>query len=265
MGTLPPESPRPPGPSPYQRPPDSGAGPGSAPQPPASPPPPSAAGPPILAHPPAGGHDVLVIGLLVALLIVGLAFVAGATVIGRAWWLHRAHRYEDEIAWLESTRALAPFDTGLDAQIARLYRERVRYELDQGTLPAAVQAFRVARTQVFRSGRAIDRDLMALGIECYTRAADHVQKLGRLSAAADWDDSLFVLAVRATEPHHRYAATAAFMEGLDLRVRDGQPCAALARIEWAKKGLGGVVPALPPEAEPDLERQCDVVRRGRGR
>jgi hypothetical protein len=26
-----------------------------------------------------------------------------------------------------------------------------------------------------------------------------------------------------------------------------------------------VVPALPPEAESDLERQCDVVRRGHGR
>ena len=228
-------------------------------------PPPGAAGPPVVPHPPRGGHDPLVIGFLVALLIVGLVFVAGATVIGRAWWLHRAHRYEDEIAWLESTRALAPLDTGLDAQIARLYRERVRYELDQGTLPGAVQAFRIARTQAVRSGRGIDKDLMALGIECYTRAADHVEKLGRLSAAADWDDSLFVLAVRAAEPHHRYAATAAFMEGLDLRVRDGQPCAALARIEWAKRGLGGVVPALPPEAEPDLERQCEVVRRGHGR
>jgi hypothetical protein len=210
---------------------------------------------------PRGRNDVLVMGLLVALMIVGLAFVAGATVVGRAWWLHRAHRYDDEIAWLESTRALAPFDTGLDAQIARLYRERVRYELDQGTLPDAMKAFRVARTQVMRSGREIDKDLMALGIECYTRAADHVKSLGRLSAAADWDDSLFVLAVRAGEPHHRYAATAAFMEGLDLRVQDGQPCAALARVEWAKRGLGGVVPQLPPEAEPDLVRQCDVMRR----
>jgi tetratricopeptide (TPR) repeat protein len=214
---------------------------------------------------PRGKNDVLVMGFLVALMVVGLAFVAGATVVGRAWWLHRAHRYEDEIAWLEATRALAPLDAGLDAQIARLYRERVRYELDQGTLPDAVKAFRVARTQVVRSGRGIDKDLMALGIECYTRAADHVKALGRLSAAADWDDSLFVLAVRASEPHHRYAATAAFMEGLDLRVQDGQPCAALARVEWAKRGLGGVVPQLPPEAEPDLARQCDVMRRAPGR
>ncbi|MFI5372950.1 MAG: hypothetical protein ACHQ52_15450, partial [Candidatus Eisenbacteria bacterium] len=92
--------------------------PGSAPRPDASP---TAAGPPVVPRPPRGGHDPVVIGFLVALLLVGLAFVAGATVIGRAWWLHRAHRYPDEIAWLESTRALAPFDTGLDAQIARLY------------------------------------------------------------------------------------------------------------------------------------------------
>ena len=229
--------------------------------PPASPTPPSAAGPPVMSQPPRGGHDPVVIGFLVALVLVGLAFVTGATVIGRAWWLHRAHRYDDEIAWLDATRSLAPFDTGLDAQIARLYRERVRFELDQGRLAPAVQSFRVARAQALASGHGIDPDLMALGIESYTRAADHLEKAGHLSGAADWDDSLFVLAVRASEPHHRYAAIAAFQEGLDLRVRDGKPCAALARVEWARRGLGGVVPGLPASAEADLRRQCETAQR----
>lgn len=221
-----------------------------------------AAGPPVVAKIPRGGHDPVVIAFLVALLLVGLAFLAGAAVIGRAWWLHREHRYEDEIAWLETTRSLAPFDTGLDAQIARLYRERVRYELDQDRLAPAVQAFRIARRQALGAGRGIDKDLMGLGIESYTRAADHVEKLGRLSAAADWDDSLFVLAIRGSEPHHRFAAGAAFLEALDLRVRDGRPCAALARVLWAKKGLGGVIPNLPAGVEPDLARQCETSRRG---
>ena len=250
MGPVPPADTPPPGPA------------SSPPGPTGSPPvaaTPSAAGPPVVPRPPRGGHDPLVIGFLVALLVVGLAFVTGATVIGRAWWLHRAHRYQDEITWLEATRALAPLDTGLDAQIGRLYRERVRYELDQGTLPGAVQAFRVARTRALRTGRGIDPDLMALGIECDTRAADHVEKLGRLSAAADWDDSLFVLAIRAPEPRHRLAAGAAFAEALDLRVRDGRPCAALARYEWARRGLGGLVPGLPGGTEADLRARCSAT------
>jgi hypothetical protein len=112
---------------------------------------------------------------------------------------------------------MMPWERGLDAQIGRLYRERVRAELDDGQLSGAVQAFRVARTRQLRAGRAIEPDLMALGIEAYTRAADHVEKIGRLSAAADWDDSLFVLAIRAPEPHHRYAATALMSHMSSLR------------------------------------------------
>ena len=211
------------------------------------------------------GRDPLVIALLVVLGLIGLGFVLQSVVVGRAWLLHRDQRIDDEIAWLEQMHPMMPWERGLDAQIGMLYRERVRVPLDQGQLEPAVQAFRAARTRALRLGQPVDRDLMALGIEVYTRAADHVEKLGRLSSAADWDDSLFVLAVRADEPHHRYAATAAFLEGLDLRVRDGQPCAALARVTWAKMGLGGVVPALPAGAESDLEQQCAGSRRTGGR
>lgn len=201
-----------------------------------------------------------ILAFVLAVVVALLLFEAGVLVY--AWSLHRAGNYEAEIRWLESTRRWLPWESGMDAQLAKLYRERVRHELDSGRLDGAVRAFREARRRQTRDGHGIDRELMALGIECYTRAADHVERLGRLSQAADWDDSLFVLAVRAAEPHHRYAAAAAFMEGTDLRVRDGQPCAALARVEWARRGLGGEIPGVAPDLETDLRTQCRGMQRG---
>jgi hypothetical protein len=198
-----------------------------------------------------------VLRLLFLLLIVVLAlFALELTVLGRAWMLHRAARWEDEIAWLETMRPWVPWERGLEAQIDRLYRERVRRELDASHLTGALEALRVARRRELEAGRALDHELMALGIESYARTADYVEDRGRLSRAADWDDSLFVFAVRGPEPHQRYAATAAFMEALDLRVRDGKPCAALARVEWAKRGLGGEIPGMAPSVEADLRAQC---------
>jgi len=203
---------------------------------------------------------VRILAFVLAVVVALLLFEAGVLVY--AWSLHRAGRYDAEIAWIESTRHWLPWERGMDAQLARLYRERVRHELDSGHLDRAVRAFRDARRRQANAGHGIDRELMALGIECFTRAADHVESLGRLSQAADWDDSLFVLAVRAVEPHHRYAGTAAFLEGADLRVRDGKPCAALARVEWAKRGLGGEIPGVPPQLEEDLRTQCRGMQRG---
>jgi hypothetical protein len=82
--------------------------------------------------------------------------------------------------------------------------------------------------------------------------------------AADWNDSLFVFAIRAADERHRLSAAAAFIEGLDLRARAGQPCAAVARIEWAKRGLHGEVPGLQASVEEDLRKQCGQSgRRGR--
>ena len=52
-----------------------------------------------------------------------------------------------------------------------------------------------------------------------------------------------------------------FMEGLDLRVRDGKPCAALSRVQWAKRGLGGVIPGVGMNLEEDLTMQCAQQRR----
>ena len=52
----------------------------------------------------------------------------------------------------------------------------------------------------------------------------------------------------------------AFQEALDLRVRNGEPCQALARIQWAKRGLGGQIPGFQPSIEEDLQIQCRQSR-----
>jgi hypothetical protein len=107
-----------------------------------------------------------------------------------------------------------------------------------------------------------DDELVSLGVEVCTRAADRLERNGRLSAAADWNDSLFVLAVRAGDERMRIAAVAAFVEGLDLRTRDGQPCAAVARVEWARRGLGGEIPGFSQAMQSDLEARCTRARMG---
>ena len=136
--------------------------------------------------------------------------------------------------------------------------------LDANRIDKAVVSLRQARARVGHSGEALDPDLMALGIETFTRAADRMEARGLLAVAAAWDESLFVMAVRAPTPHHRYAALAAFQEALDLRLRNGEPCQALARIQWAKRGLGGQIPGFQPSIEEDLQIQCRQSR-SRGR
>jgi len=200
--------------------------------------------------------------ILVGLVLVGAVGIQMAAV-GGAWWFHHNKQYDLEIRWLEDLAPVAAWDAKYQAQIGRLYLERVRRHLDSGRIDLAVLAVRRARARDRSLGLATHRDLVSLGIEAYTRAADRMEAHGRLIAAADWDDSLFVLAVRAAEPHHRYAAIAAFMEGLDLRVRAGQPCAALARVEWGKRGLGGTIPNVQPSVEDDLRQQCRRARRYR--
>jgi hypothetical protein len=199
----------------------------------------------------------LVIGALI------LAVVVEAVAIGGAWWLHRGGQLDEEIEWLEQLRPALSWDGAYETQVDRLYRERVRRELDGDRLDKAVAALRLARGRALARGQGPDRDLTSLGIETFTRAADRMEAHGRLSTAADWDDSLFVLAVRASEPHHRFAAVAAFIEGLDLRSRDGRPCEALSRVEWAKRGLGGQIPGFQPSVEEDLRIQCERSRRNR--
>jgi hypothetical protein len=200
----------------------------------------------------------VLVGLVIAVAAGALLGEAGA--FGGAWILHQQGRYDDEIRWLASFEPLMRWEPSVARRMEHLETERLRRALDADRVDRAVHLFRAARARA-GAGGAMDPDLMLLGIETFRRAADRMAKHGRLSEAADWNDSLFVLGIRAPASQHRYAALAGFMEGLDLRVRDGKPCAALARVQWAKRGLGGVVPGMASKVEEDLTIQCAQQRR----
>ncbi len=202
---------------------------------------------------------VLVFLLLFALFVVAALEI---TALAGAWGLRRDGRFDREIAWLELWEPVRVWEPGRHRALDDRYRERVRGELLAGRLDRAAQAARLARQRFRASGRSGDPELLSLGVEVCTRAADRLERGGRLLAAADWNDSLFVLAVRAEEPRMRQAALAAFVEGLDLRVRAGKPCAALARVRWAKQGLGGEIPDFSPRTEREIEERCAKSRAG---
>ncbi len=201
--------------------------------------------------------------VLVALLL--LALIEAVSLAGQLA-LRQAQRFDDEIVWLEGFEPARVWDAGRGDFIDRRYRERVERELRAGRLQTAVGAMRLARARARGRGMPPAPDLVAIGLETYTRAADRLERAGRLSAAADWDDTLFVFAVRDPSERTRGAALAAFTEGLDLRVRDGKPCEALARVTWAKRGLGGEIAGFDPRNEDDLNARCAQSRlRGKAR
>ena len=205
-------------------------------------------------------------GLLVLVLAVaGLGLLAEACAFGGAWLLHGHGLFDDEIHWLTTCQPLMPWEPGVARLIAQRDRDRVERALYSDRLDRAVHMLQEARARLRTTGQPMSQELTALGIETFRRAADRLIKHGRLSEAADWEDSMFVLAVRAPEPHQRYAALAGFMEGLDDRVRDGKPCEALARVQWAKRGLGGAVPGMAENVEEDLAHQCAQQRAERAR
>lgn len=202
---------------------------------------------------------VAVLSLAVVVAVAALLLEGGA--FGGAWVMHGRGLYDDEIRWLQGFQPLMRWEKGVARLIARRERERIERALQADRLDRAVHLFRAARAQARAAGTAMDPSLMMLGIETFRRASDRMVRHGRLSEAADWGDSLLVLAVRAPAPEHRYAAIAGFLEGLELRVRDGKPCAALAHLQWARRGLGGVVPGMPANIEEDLTQQCAQQRR----
>lgn len=206
----------------------------------------------------------VLVGLFVVIVAVAAAcLLAEALAFGGAWVLHHRGLYDDEIHWLESLQPVMPWEKGVTRLTTQRVRDRVERVLYADRIDQAVHLFADARARARDAGRPMEQELVALGIETYRRAADRMVKHGRLSEAADWDDSLFVLAIRSPAPHQRYMGLAAFSEGLDLRVRDGKPCTALARVQWAKRGLGGVVPGMGSNVEEDLMMQCEQQRRSR--
>lgn len=207
---------------------------------------------------------IVVLLSLVLVAAVG-ALLAEGCAFGGAWFLNRHEQYDDEIAWLERLEPLMRWEKGVSRLIARRERERMERALAADRIDRAVHLYQDARGRSGARGQEMDPALATIGIEIFRRASDRMEKHGRLSEAADWGDSALVLAIRSPAPEQRYAALAAFMEGLDLRVRDGKPCAALARVQWAKRGLGGTIPGMAENVEEDLALQCAQQRRGAGR
>jgi hypothetical protein len=200
--------------------------------------------------------------LITLVLVVAIAaLLAEAATFGGAWFIHSHEQYEDEIQWLEGCQPWMRWEKGVSRLIAQRERERIERALADDRIDRAVHLFQDARVRARTSGAPLDPGMTTLGIEIFRRAADRMAKHGRLSEAADWGDSALVLAIRAPSPDQRYAALAGFMESLDLRVRDGKPCAALARVRWAKQGLGGTVPGMAENVEEDLSMQCAQQRR----
>jgi len=200
------------------------------------------------------------------------AFLAVAVAIGLveavslggqiAFRMRGASAYE--IRWMEGLEPLRVWDPGRHARIDARYREWVEGELRAGRIDQAVVAMRKARARSRARGERPAEPLIEVGLETYTRAADRMQRHGRLSLAADWNDTLFSFAVRDPDPRHRAAAAAAFVEGLGLRVRDGKPCAALARVSWAKRGLVGEIPDFDRAVEGSLTWRCEERQRVSG-
>lgn len=199
--------------------------------------------------------------LALAVALTGLLLEAAA--FGGAFILHQRSLYDDEIRWLDGFRPTMRWERGVERLATRRRAERIERALRGDRIDRAVHLFREARQRARRTREGIDPEMMALGIETFRRAANRMVRHGRLSEGANWLDSLFVLAIRAPAPHQRYMALSGFVEGLDLRVRDGKPCAALARVRWAKQGLGGTVPGLADNIEEDLAQQCRPSGAGR--
>ena len=200
---------------------------------------------------------LLVLAIVLAMLIAWCAAPVGAA------FFHMHNQFDREIVWLENIRTVLPFGGGLDGTITQRRRDQVERELRGGRVDRAVAEMRALRRHMRRPGVKRDEQVMQLGLETYTRAADRVRRHGRLSAAADWCDTLFVFAIRDPSEDIRTAASAAFLEGLDLRVQDHRSCAALARWEWAERGLGGSIPDVSPAIRGELEQRCARERRGR--
>jgi hypothetical protein len=200
--------------------------------------------------------------LNLALVALGVIALVEAVSLAGLLVIRKGQRLDDEIRWLEGFEPIRVWDPGRHATIERRYRDRIERELRAGRLDKAVVAVRVARGRARTRGERLDPSVIELGLETYTRAADRMQRAGRFDLAADWNDSLFVFAVRDPALRVRSAATAAFIEGLGLRVRDGKPCDALARVAWAKRGLGGEIPGFDPALEEDLNLRCTKAKRG---
>jgi hypothetical protein len=207
---------------------------------------------------------VLIGSGVIVIVALGAMLFLEPWVLGRAQALAREDRITEEIALLTEAERMVPWGRGIGDRLDDALLRRAEQGLESDRLDVAARGFREAWPRLKARGKGQDERVLTLAVTTFARASERLRRQGRPSLAADFNDSLFVYAVRAPSPLHRSAALQAFTEGLNLRVQDGRPCAALARIEWARRGLGGVVPGLHPSVEQALRLQCERSRRGRG-
>lgn len=203
-------------------------------------------------------------GVIVIIAFGALLFLE-PWVIGRAKGLEREGKVAEEIAMLREAERLVPWAGGIGDRLDDALLRQAENALQADRLDLAARGFREAWPRMKARGKAQNERVLTLAVTTFARASERLRRQGELGLAADYNDSLFAYAVRAPDALHRHAALQAFTEGLNLRVQDGKPCAALARVEWAKRGLGGVVPGLDPSIEHSLAAQCARARRMGGR
>jgi hypothetical protein len=204
---------------------------------------------------------ILVGSGIIVIIALGAVLFIEPWVIGRAKTFEREGRIAEEIAFLREAEPMVPWARGVGERLDDALLRQAEGGLQADRLDVAARGFREAWPRMKARGKAQDERVLTLAVTTFARASERLRQQGRLSLAADFNDSLFVYAVRAPDPLHRHAALQAFTEGLNLRVQDERPCAALARVEWAKRGLGGVVPGMDPSIEHSLAAQCARARR----
>lgn len=203
---------------------------------------------------------VLVGSGIIVIIALGAVLFLEPWAIGRARALENEGTIDQEIAFLREAEGMMPWAGGVAGRLDDALLRRVEQGLQADRLDVAARGFREAWPRLKARGKAQDERVMTLAVTTFARGSERLRRQGRFDLAADYNDSLFVYAVRAPDPIHRHAALQAFTEGLNLRVQAGNPCAALARVEWAKRGLG-VVPGMDPSIEHSLEAQCARQRR----
>jgi hypothetical protein len=204
---------------------------------------------------------VLVGSGIIVIIALGAMLFLEPWAIGRAKALEGEGKSDEEITFLREAETMMPWSGGVAGRLDDALLRRIEQGLQADRLDVAARGFREAWPRMKARGKAQDERVLTLAVTTFARGSDRLRRQGRLDLAADFNDSLFAYAVRAPDPIHRHAALQAFTEGLNLRVQAGNPCAALARVEWAKRGLGGVVPGMDPSIEHSLEAQCARQRR----
>jgi hypothetical protein len=203
------------------------------------------------------------VGVGVILIIaLGAFMLVEPYVLSRASEMDRQGRITEEIAMLREAERMVPWGANIGERLDDALLRQAEQGLQADRLDVAARGFREAWPRLKSRGKQYSDRVISLAVTTFARGSERLRRQGRLSLAADFDDSLFVYAVRAPDPLHRAAALRAFTEGLNLRVQDGKPCAALARVEWARRGLGGLIPGFDPSVERELQNQCARARAG---